>query len=60
MKKTNRKKEKVDMLDEYDFSVGIRGKHFKRYKEGSSVVALDHDVAEVFHDRTSVNQALLP
>ena len=46
------------MLDEYDFSSGVRGKHFKQYKEGSNVVILDHDVAEVFHDHDSVNYAL--
>ncbi len=46
------------MLDEYDFSRGVRGKHFKRYKEGSNIVILDDDVAKVFHDHDSVNYAL--
>lgn len=58
MKRQNKKKEDVDMLDEYDFSAGVRGKHFKRYKEGSNIVTLDQDVAQVFHDHDSVNYAL--
>ena len=46
------------MLSEYNFSGGIRGKYAKRYQEGSNVIILDRDVAKVFHDRTSVNNAL--
>jgi hypothetical protein len=47
-----------DMLDEYDFSGGVRGKHAARYAQGSNVVVLDPDVAEVFPDSESVNKAL--
>lgn len=47
-----------DMLDEYDFSKGIQGKYAKRYAEGTNVVVIDPDVAEVFPDHDSVNQAL--
>jgi hypothetical protein len=47
-----------DMLDEYDFSGGVRGKHAASYAEGSNVVVLDPDVAEVFPDSQSVNSAL--
>ena len=47
-----------DMLDEYDFSGGVRGKYVNRFEEGSSVVVLDPDVARVFTDSESVNQAL--
>jgi len=46
------------MLDEYDFNQGIRGKYHKRSAEGSNVVVLDPDVAEVFQDASSVNQTL--
>ena len=56
--KENKKKNGSDMLREYDFSKGIRGKYAKRYKEGSNVITLDRDVAKVFHDRASVNHAL--
>ena len=47
-----------DMLDEYDFSKGIRGKYAQRYREGSNIVKLDDDVAEIFPDEKSVNDAL--
>jgi hypothetical protein len=46
------------MLPEYDFSQGVRGKHYQAYKAGTNVVFLDPDVAEAFADSASVNQAL--
>jgi hypothetical protein len=46
------------MLEEYDFSKGIQGKYTKRYSEGTNVVVIDPDVAKVFPDHDSVNQAL--
>jgi uncharacterized protein (DUF1786 family) len=47
-----------DMRPEYDFSHGVRGKHYQAYRAGTNVVLLDSDVAEVFTDSASVNQAL--
>ena len=47
-----------EMLDEYDFSKGVRGKHAARYAEGSNVVVLDPDVAAVFPDSAAVNDVL--
>ncbi len=47
-----------DMLEEYDFSKGLQGKYAKRYAEGTNVVVIEPDVAEVFPDHDSVNQAL--
>lgn len=47
-----------EMLDEYDFSGGVRGKYVGRFAKGSNVVVLDPDVARVFKDSESVNQAL--
>jgi len=47
-----------DMLDEYDFSNGVRGKYVERLAKGSNVIVLDPDVAQVFPDSESVNQAL--
>jgi hypothetical protein len=47
-----------EMLDEYDFSGGVRGKYVGRFAKGSNVVVLDPDVAQVFTDSESVNQAL--
>ena len=47
-----------DMLEEYDFSKGIRGKYAERYAEGTNVVLIDPDVAEFFPDHETVNDAL--
>ncbi len=47
-----------DMLDEYDFSGGVRGKYAKKYAEGTNVVVLDPDVAEYFPDHEAVNESL--
>lgn len=47
-----------DMLDDYDFSQGVRGKYVQRFAQGSNVVVLSPDVAEVFPDSESVNTAL--
>ena len=47
-----------EMLEEYDFSDGVRGKYAKRYAEGTNVVVIDPDVAQYFFDHDSVNDAL--
>jgi hypothetical protein len=40
-----------EMLDEYDFSGGVRGKYVDRFPKGSNVVVvLEPDVAQVFTD----------
>jgi hypothetical protein len=48
-----------DMLEEYDFSKGVRGKYANEYKKGTNVVIIDPDVAEFFPDENSVNDALM-
>ncbi len=58
MKKVSRKQPNREMLNEYDFSKGVRGKYAKRYAEGSNIVVLSPDVAKVFPDSRSVNEAL--
>lgn len=58
MKKSDAKKSKTKMRSEYDFSRGIRGKYASRYEEGSNVIILDPDVAKLFSDSKSVNDAL--
>ena len=50
--------EQDTMRSEYDFSSGARGKHHEAYREGTNVVLLDPDVAEVFKDSETVNSAL--
>jgi len=55
------KKEKTspeEMRPEYDFSGGVRGKYAKRYAEGSNVIIIDPDLADVFPNGESVNRAL--
>jgi len=47
-----------DMLEEYDFSAGIRGKYVQRLAEGSNLIVIDPDVATIFPDHASVNNAL--
>jgi hypothetical protein len=53
-----RMKSDPDMLEEYDFTGGVRGKYAKRYAEGTNVVVIDPDVAKYFPDHESVNEAL--
>ena len=47
-----------EMLEEYDFSGGVRGKYVDRVAARQNLITLEPDVAEVFTDSKSVNQAL--
>jgi hypothetical protein len=47
-----------EMEAEYDFAGGERGRYAKRYAEGTNVVVLDPDVAEIFRSSSEVNEAL--
>ena len=47
-----------DLLEEYDFSKGVRGKYAKRYAQGTNVVVIEPDVAQYFPDHATVNEAL--
>ena len=47
-----------DIRPEYDFSGGIRGKHYQAYRQGTNLVPLDPDVASMFPDAIAVNEAL--
>lgn len=47
-----------EMLPEYDFSNGVRGKYYERYQEGTNVVLLEPDLARAFRDSETVNAAL--
>lgn len=46
------------MLPEYDFSHAVRGKYAQQYAKGTNIVILDPEVAKVFRDSRSVNEAL--
>jgi len=47
-----------EMRPEYDFAEAVRGKHHAVNAQGTNVVLLDSDVAEVFKDSAAVNEAL--
>lgn len=46
------------MRAQYDFSGGVRGKHAKRYAQGTNIVVLAPDVAAAFPTARAVNTAL--
>ena len=46
------------MRKEYDFSRAVVGKYARRYAAGTNMVLLDPDVADLFPDSKSVNEAL--
>jgi hypothetical protein len=46
------------MKQEYNFSAGVRGKYFKRYEAGTNIVVLEPEIAKLFPDSQSVNEAL--
>lgn len=50
--------EAPDMPAEIDFSGGERGRYAKRFAQGTNLILLEPDVAEVFPDAESVNAAL--
>lgn len=58
MNQENDLHEEDEMLPEYDFSGGVRGKYYEAFMQSSNVVILDPDVAEIFRDSASVNEAL--
>jgi hypothetical protein len=50
-----------DMRAEYDFASmpgGVRGKYAKAFQGKVTTILLDSDVAEIFPDSASVNEAL--
>ena len=47
-----------EMLQEYDFSKGVRGKYARRHARGSNVIVLEPDVAKVFPNAEAVNTSL--
>jgi hypothetical protein len=55
------KKATVDddtMRPQYDFSAGVRGKYYERFRQSSNVVVLDPDVSDTFPNSEAVNDAL--
>jgi hypothetical protein len=57
-KNSNRKPADNEMRPEYDLRGGVRGKYYGRYKQGTNIVLLEPDIAKVFRDSATVNEAL--
>ena len=53
-----RTKHSGNMLAEYDFSGGARGKYATRYARGTNLVLLEPDVAKFFPTAEDVNTSL--
>lgn len=61
MKKESNNEMEDELLPEYDLSQlknRVRGKYAEKYKAGTNLVLLAPDVAQVFADSESVNEAL--
>lgn len=58
MKQTSKRGKRASRLREFDFSKGVRGKYARAFFEGTNLVVLDPDVAEIFPTSTAVNDAL--
>jgi hypothetical protein len=61
MRKASSKAMKDDLQPEYDLTKlkgGVRGKYYQRARAGTNLVLVDPELAKVFPDAASVNQAL--
>jgi hypothetical protein len=56
--KDDKPNQRTEMLPEYDFGRGVRGKYAGSYATGTNIVVLSPDVAEAFPDSKAVNDAL--
>ena len=58
MSQVNKEKVGEQMRADYDIRGGVRGKYYERYQQGTNIVVLEPDVAEVFPNAEAVNEAL--
>jgi len=62
MKKKSEDDKTDELRPEYDLRgllrSGVQGKYADRYREGTNLVLLEHDVAEAFPTDKAVNEAL--
>ncbi len=61
MKKDSYNEMEDELRPEYDLSKlknATKGKYASRYREGTNLILLEPDVAEVFRDGSAVNEAL--
>jgi hypothetical protein len=55
------KRDKDQLREEYPEELiksGVRGKHAKRFREGTNLVLIEPDLHEIFPDSDAVNRAL--
>lgn len=55
------KRDKDQLREEYSEDLiksGVRGKHAKRFREGSNLVLIEPDLHKIFPDSEAVNRAL--
>ncbi len=53
--------EKDDLRSEYsrtDLGVGVRGKYYEQYTDGTNIVVLEPEIAKEFPSSEAVNDAL--
>ena len=56
--RTPRRLNPDEILPEYDWSKAVRNPYASRYAAGSNIVVLEPDVAALFPNAASVNEAL--
>ena len=54
----NKEPDTDDLLPEYDFTGGVRGKYAARMAEGTNVVVIAPDLAKLFPTSEAVDKAL--
>ncbi len=59
MAKKKKDNNDTDMRNEYDFSKGVRGKHYKAYREGHTVRILKDDGSMSVHYFTQEDGAVM-
>jgi len=59
MKKDNKTQELRTEYKRSDLGKGTRGKYLEAYHQSNNLVLLKPEVAKVFHDEESVNNALI-
>ena len=58
MKKARKGKRDPEMLANYDFSKGVRGKYAKQFRAGTNLVLIDPEIHSQFRTDAEVNAAL--
>ena len=61
MKRASAKKSNKDLRPEYDLSKlkgGVRGKYYRQATDGTNLVLIEPELADLFPDTESVNRAL--